>query len=115
VIAPACEHVWKKNGFDRTGNPRKRCTICGTSYVDKHFTSLGIMRTDLDKAAQAVTMLCEGMAIRAVCRITGLDKGTILRIVTRLGRGIAELSEQLIQGLTVAECECDEKIHTAHT
>src|SRR6478609_2551037 len=108
MIMQVCEHAWKKNGFDKNGNPRKRCKICGTSYVDRHFTALGEMRIDLDHAAQAVTLLCEGMSVRAVSRITGLDKGTILRLVVRLGRGVAELSEQLISGLTVAECECDE-------
>jgi transposase-like protein/IS1 family transposase len=108
VIAPACEHSWKKNGFDKSGNARKRCKICGTSYVDKPFTALGSMRTDLDKLAQAVTLLCEGMGVRAVSRVTGLDKATILRTVVRLGRGVAELSERMICGLSVAECECDE-------
>ncbi len=108
MIMAACEHAWKKNGFDKNGNPRKRCKLCGTSYVDRHFTALGEMRIDLDQAAQAVALLCEGMAVRAVSRITGLDKGTILRLVVRLGRGVAELSEQLISGLSVAECECDE-------
>src|SRR4051794_17528998 len=108
MILAACDHSWKKNGSDKNGNPRKRCKLCGTSYVDRQFTALGEMRTDLDKAAQAVTMLCEGMAVRAVSRITGLDKNTIIRLIVRLGRGVAELSEQKIRGLAVAEVECDE-------
>src|SRR3954452_7470535 len=62
MILAACEHAWKKNGFDKNGNPSKRCKICGTSYVDRQFTAQGEMRTDLDAAAQAVTLLCEGMA-----------------------------------------------------
>ena len=67
------------------------------------------MRTDLDKLPpKRSSLLCEGMAVRAVCRITGLDKNTLLRAVVRVGRGVAELSEQMIRGLTVAEVECDE-------
>jgi IS1 family transposase len=85
-----------------------RCKLCGTSYVNREFTALGSMRTDLDVAAQAIGMLCEGMAVRAVCRMTGLDKNTLLRLVVRLGRGVAELSERMISGLTVDEVECDE-------
>jgi transposase-like protein/IS1 family transposase len=108
VITAACEHAWKKNGFDKNGNPRKRCKLCGTSYVDRKFTALGEMRIDLDKAAQAIGLLCEGMSVRAVCRLTGLNKQTVLRLVVRAGRGVAELSEQTIRGLTVAEVECDE-------
>ena len=108
MIVAACEHSWKKNGFDSKGNPRMRCKLCGTSYVDREFTALGSMRTDLDAAAKAIGMLCEGMAVRAVCRMTGLDKNTLLRLVVRAGRGVAELSEKMISGLTVAEVECDE-------
>jgi IS1 family transposase len=66
------------------------------------------MRTDLDVAAKAIGMLCEGMAIRAVSRMTGLDKNTLLRLVVRAGRGVAELSERMIRGLSVSEVECDE-------
>jgi transposase-like protein/IS1 family transposase len=108
VIVAACEHAWKKNGFDKNGNPRKRCKLCGTSYVDRQFTALGEMRIDLDQAAQAIGLLCEGMSVRAVCRITGLNKQTVLRLVVRAGRGIAEYSERTIRGLAVAEVECDE-------
>jgi IS1 family transposase/transposase-like protein len=108
MIVAACEHAWKKNGFDKNGNPRKRCKVCGTSYVDRQFTALGEMRIDLDQAAQAINLLCEGMSIRAVCRLTGLHMDTVLRIIVRAGRGIAEYSERTIRGLTVDEVECDE-------
>jgi IS1 family transposase len=72
------------------------------------FTALGEMRVDLDRAAQAINMLCEGVSIRAVCRMTGLNKQTVIKIVVRAGRGVAELSERTIRGLSVAEVECDE-------
>jgi transposase-like protein/IS1 family transposase len=108
MIVAACEHAWKKNGFDKNGNPRKRCKLCGTSYVDRKFTALGEMRIDLDQAAQAINLLCEGMSVRAVSRISGLEKKTILRLINRAGRGIAEYSERTIRGLSVDEVECDE-------
>src|SRR3954454_6433529 len=108
MIVVACEHAWKKNGSDKNGNPRKRCKLCGTSYVDRQFTALGEMRIDLDQAAQAINLLCEGLSVRAVSRISGLEKKTILRLIVRAGRGIAEYSERTISGLSVAEVECDE-------
>lgn len=108
MIAPACTHSWKKNGFDKNGNPRKRCKLCGTSYVDRAFTALGEMRIDLDEAGRAINLLCEGMSVRGVCRITGLNKQTVLRLIVRAGQGVAEYSERTIRGLSVAEVECDE-------
>jgi IS1 family transposase/transposase-like protein len=108
MIIAACEHAWVKNGFDKNGNPRKRCKLCGTSYVDRKFTALGEMRIDLDEAAKAINLLCEGMSVRAVCRLTGLNKQTVLKLIVRAGRGIAEYSERTIRGLSVAEVECDE-------
>ena len=108
MIVAVFEHAWKKNGFDKNGNPRKRCKLCGTSYVDRKFTALGEMRVDLDDAARAIELLCEGMSVRAVCRLTRLHMDTVLRIIVRAGRGVAELSETMIRDLTVAEVECDE-------
>jgi IS1 family transposase len=40
--------------------------------------------------------------------MTGLNKQTVLRLVVRAGRGIAEYSERTIRGLAIAEVECDE-------
>src|SRR4051812_38796851 len=108
MILAACEHAWKKNGFDKNGNPRKRCKLCGTSYVDRKFTALGEMRIDLDEAARAVSLLCEGMSVRATCRMTGLNKQTVLKLVVRAGRGVAEYSERTIRDLSCAEVEVDE-------
>jgi IS1 family transposase/transposase-like protein len=108
MIIAACEHAWKKNGFDKNGNPRKRCKLCGTSYVDRKFTALGEMRIDLDEAARAIEMLCEGMSVRTVCRLTRLNKQTVLRLVVRAGRGVADYSARTIRDLACAEVECDE-------
>src|SRR3954452_13091506 len=105
MILAACEHSWKKNGSDKNGNPRKRCKLCGTSYVDRKFTALGEMRIDLDEAAQAINLLCEGVSVRAVCRMTGLNKETVFKLVVRAGSGVPEFSEQPIRGLPVAEVE----------
>jgi transposase-like protein/IS1 family transposase len=108
VIAPDCVHAWKKNGVDKNGTPRLRCKLCGQSVLDRAPQPLGSLRVDLDKAAQAISMLCEGMGVRAVSRLTGLDKGTILRIVVEAGESIERFSARTITNMEVAEVECDE-------
>ena len=53
-------------------------------------------------------MLCEGMAIRSVSRLTGLDKNTIIRIVVEAGESIERFSARTITSMEVKEVECDE-------
>jgi IS1 family transposase/transposase-like protein len=107
VIVAACEHSWKKNGVDKNGKPRLRCKVCGESKL-ACVQPLGTLRTDLDKAAQAISMLCEGMAIRSVSRLTGLDKNTVIRIVVEAGESIERFSASTIKNMEVKEVECDE-------
>src|SRR5262245_23212170 len=108
MIAPACTHAWKKNGVDKFGTPRLRCKICGKSKLDRPPTTLGTLRTDLDTAAQVVDMLCEGLSIRAVSRLTKLDKNTVMRIMVYAGQQVAWLSSMTIRNMQVEEVECDE-------
>jgi IS1 family transposase/transposase-like protein len=109
VIVAACEHAWKKNGVDKNGKPRLRCKICGQSKLAcDEPKPLGALRTDLDTAAMAISMLCEGMAIRSVSRLTGLDKGTILRIVVEAAESVERFSARTITNMEVEEVECDE-------
>jgi transposase-like protein/IS1 family transposase len=108
VITATCQHVWNKNGVDKNGTPRLRCKICGQSILHRAPTPLGTLRTDLDKAAQAISMLCEGMAIRSVSRLTGLDKNTVMRIVVEAGESVEQFSTRTITNMEVKEVECDE-------
>lgn len=108
MIAPACTHSWKKNGVDKQGTPRLRCKICGQSILDKAPNPLGALRTDLDTAARVIEMLCEGLAIRSVSRLTGLNKNTIIRIVVFAGKAVGDFSSRTIRDMEVVEAECDE-------
>jgi len=61
-----------------------------------------------DKQIDIIAALTEGMSIRAVERLTGIHRDTIMRLGARVGRGCAELHDRMMVGLRVPRIECDE-------
>ena len=61
-----------------------------------------------DKQIEIIAALTEGMSIRAVERLTGVHRDTIMRLGARVGRGCAELHDRMFVGLRVGRIECDE-------
>jgi hypothetical protein len=69
------------------------------------------IRTDTDEAAKVIEMICEGVGIRAVARLTGLDKKTVLRILVSAGERCAHLLDAKIRNVKASWVQVDE-IHT---
>ena len=61
-----------------------------------------------DKQIEIISALTEGMGIRAVARLTGVHRDTIMRLGARVGRGCAELHDRMMVGIRVSRIECDE-------
>jgi hypothetical protein len=61
-----------------------------------------------DQQIQVIGGLTEGMSIRAVERMTGIHRDTIMRLGAKVGRGRAELHERMMVWLRVDRIECDE-------
>lgn len=61
-----------------------------------------------DKQIDIIAALSEGVSIRAVERLTGVHRDTIMRLGARVGRGCAELHDRMMVGLRVPRIECDE-------
>ncbi len=55
--------------------------------------------------------LCEGMGIRAVSRLTGLDKKTVLRILVSAGEHCAAVLDERVRNVKTEEIQADE-LHT---
>ena len=62
----------------------------------------------LDKQVEAIAAICEGMSIRATARLTGADRGTVMRLGARAGVGCARLHDKMMNSLRVARIEIDE-------
>ncbi len=61
-----------------------------------------------EKKAQVVSLLCEGTSIRAVERITGIHRDTVMRLGVRVGTACAKIQGEKMRGLNCARVEVDE-------
>lgn len=65
-------------------------------------------KLDPKTRAQIITLLCEGMAIRAITRITGASKNTVAKLLADAGRACAEYQDRVIRDLPCKRVQLDE-------
>jgi IS1 family transposase len=66
------------------------------------------MRIGIDKAAQVIELLCEGMSVLATSRITGVAKRTILDLLLYVGPKCDEYMQANIKNVFVDSIQVDE-------
>lgn len=60
------------------------------------------------RQAEVIRALVEGNSIRATCRITGTAKGTVLRLLRKVGEACAEYQDRHLRNLPCRRIQCDE-------
>jgi IS1 family transposase len=65
-------------------------------------------KLQIEKKIAVVSMLCEGSSIRAIERITGINRNTIMSLGVRVGQACAKIMDAKMRGLGCAEIEVDE-------
>lgn len=109
MIAINCEHTRRRtNGTTKSGAKRYRCKDCGKSWTEST-TMLGGMRIGLDRAAQIVAMLCEGVSVLGTSRLTDTDPHTIIKLMCYLGERCEVFMQEQIKGVHVDEIQMDEQ------
>jgi hypothetical protein len=66
------------------------------------------MRLPVEKAELVLHLLTEGCAVRAIERITWVEKRTILRLLVQVGDGCERLLPELVKGVAVEDVQADE-------
>jgi hypothetical protein len=66
------------------------------------------MRIGVEKSAQIISMLCEGLSIRAVARLADVNPETILDLLLLVGQRCKAFMENAIVGVPVKDVSIDE-------
>jgi len=62
----------------------------------------------LDRRSQVIAALVEGVPINATCRMTGVAKHTVLKLLNDLGCAAASYHDAHVRNLRVRRVQCDE-------
>jgi transposase-like protein/IS1 family transposase len=103
-----CNGETKKFGKDRKGNQRVRCLSCGKTQTLTQPNPLGSMYLAEDKALACLNLLVEGMSVRAIERVTGVHRDTILDLLVTVGEKCEKLMDEKIQNVPVKDVQADE-------
>src|SRR5438105_12920778 len=103
-----CKHqTCKKFGhFGKRRIQRWRCNSCKVTFCEPA-PKLGTHYTDPETATKALTLMLEGMSIRAISRFTGLHKGTILSLLETAGENCRKLWDREMCGLRTQFVQAD--------
>jgi transposase-like protein len=104
-----CRHgTAVKAGTTNAHTPRFRCNDCGARFTAPQQNPLGGHTTSVDDAVKVFTLLSEGMSVRAVSRVTGIHKGTILSLLLTVGTHCARLFDAKVQNMHPRFVQADE-------
>jgi len=99
----------KKFGFfGKERIQRYRCKQCGKTISDIPDRPFDDHRIDQDKAIQIVHLMVEGVGIRAIERLTGVSRPTVLSVLETVGEKCARLLHQRIKNVTPKYVQVDE-------
>lgn len=66
------------------------------------------MRIGLDRAEKIISLLCEGMSVRATARLMGANTRTVLDLLVLVGERCEKFMQESIQDVFVGDCQVDE-------
>lgn len=105
---PHCQSSTKKFGRTSDGRQRYRCLTCRKVLTEPKERLLPGTRVPDDRAVMVLQLLCEGASARAIERLTGTEKRTVLRLLRQAGDGCERLLGELVRDVKVKDVECDE-------
>ncbi len=105
---PICDNLSKKDGHDRRGDQRFKCTECGKRFSIPKEKLLSGMILSEDKALLCLNLLVEGNSVRSTERITGVHRDTVLRLLETVGKKCIWIQETLVKNVKVGFVEADE-------
>ncbi len=65
-------------------------------------------RLDREQRSRILHLLCEGSSIRAVTRLTGASKNTVIKLMVEAGKACAAYHDERVRNLKARRIQCDE-------
>jgi hypothetical protein len=109
VTCKQCQHdSVKRFGFyGKRKIQRYRCTYCSATFADTP-AKIGSHYTDPDTAVRALSMMLEGVSIRAISRLTGLNLETILALMNTAANNAARVFDERVRNVKPRYVQLDE-------
>jgi IS1 family transposase len=85
-----------------------KCKVCGHPFSETAGTPFFGLKTPTKTVCIALQELAEGLGIRAVARIRGVEPDTVLEWLKRAGQHCQALSECMMQDLNMTQVQLDE-------
>jgi transposase-like protein/IS1 family transposase len=108
VTCHNCRTECRKFGKHRNGLRRYQCRQCRKTFTEPHEESVEGMLLPLAKAELVLQMLVEGSSVSTVERITGVNHGTILKLLVLAGERCERVMGRYVRNVPVKDVECDE-------
>jgi transposase-like protein/IS1 family transposase len=112
-----CQHgTTKRFGtYGKRRIQRYRCKSCKATFAAPQTNSLPGHYTTPEKAAQILSMMLEGMSVRAISRLTGAHKGTILSLMHTAASKCRALFDRMVRNIKPRFVQADELWSFVHT
>src|SRR5260370_32752554 len=108
MVGHSCQARAKKFGRTRNGTQRFRCLACRKTFSASPDKPYQPKRIPVERALLVLHLLCEGSSVRAIERITGTGKRTILRLLAEVGAGCEQMLAETVKGVRVRDVQADE-------
>ncbi len=103
-----CQHQAKKFGtYGKRRIQRYRCTSCRATFSEPT-PKLGTHYTDPETAEKVLSMMLEGMSVRAISRLTGLHLQTILSLMNTAAERASVVFDTAVRGVRPKFVQLDE-------
>jgi IS1 family transposase/transposase-like protein len=102
-----CRTECSRFGFHK-GFQRYQCKQCKKTYSDIPEKPLDNLRVPFDKAVQITHLLVEGCGVRAVERLAGVHRDTVLAVLEVVGQKCARLLDRKVRNVAFESVQVDE-------
>jgi transposase-like protein len=109
----SCKCQCSRFGFHK-GFQRYQCRQCKRTFSDIPQRPLDDLRIPFDKAVQIVHMLVEGCGVRAVERLAGVHRDTVLAVLEVVGQKCARLLDERVRNHPFEFVQVDELFAFVH-